>query len=262
MRLRAALPLGLRPRPALQSEPHMVVDLLRNDERLVGPAQFLARERDLVRAERLAVNAPRVRLVRAAVPDDRAGDDEAGTLALPLRLPKRGLDRAGVHPVNRPGDVPAVSAEARRDVLPERRVRVPLYGNAVVVVEIDQFAEPERSGERGRLRRDALHQVAVRRDPVDVVVDDLVPGAVEAPRQHPLGDGHAHPVREPLPQRAGGDLHARSEAVLRMAGRLASPLTELADVVEREGVAGEMQQGIEKHRGVPGGENEAVPVWP
>ena len=75
------------------------------------------------------------------------------------------------------------------------------------------------AGEAGGLRRDALLEVAVGRDDVRAMVDDLVLVAVELVGQPPLGDGHADRVGEALAERSGRRLDARRQAVLRMARR-------------------------------------------
>ena len=52
-------------------------------------------------------------------------------------------------------------------------------------------------------------------------------------------------------------------AALRVARACGEPeLAEALQLVEWEVVAGQVQQGIEQHRGVAGGEHEAVAVWP
>ena len=76
----------------------------------------------------------------------------------------------------------------------------------VVVVDVDEPAQPEVAGERRRLVADALHEVAVAADHEGVVVDEV---GAEARPQPALGDAHAHAVAEPLAERAGGDLDAR-----------------------------------------------------
>ena len=47
----------------------------------------------------------------------------------------------------------------------------PVEGDEVVVVEDDELAQAERSGERGGLVGDAFHQVAIAAQDVGVVVD-------------------------------------------------------------------------------------------
>src|SRR3546814_11196768 len=64
-------------------------DLGRNDEGLGGPAQFLARRRDLVGAKRGAMRRRRALLVRRAATDDRAARNPRRA-----RIGERGVARA------------------------------------------------------------------------------------------------------------------------------------------------------------------------
>ena len=50
--------------------------------------------------------------------------------------------------------------------------------------------------------------------------------------------------------------------VFRVARRDAAPLPERLEVLERDGVAGQVQQRVEQHAGVPGAQHEAVAVRP
>ena len=63
--------------------------------------------------------------------------------------------------------------------------------NLIVVEQHDQAAELEMAGERDRFVADALHQAAVARHAIGVVVDDIV--AVAGVEQ-PLGERHADGV--------------------------------------------------------------------
>ena len=85
---------------------------------------------------------------------------------------------------------------------------------------------------------------------------------VELLGQQPLGDRHADRVADALAQRAGGGLDARRVAPLGMARRPRAPLAERLEVVEREVVPAEVEQGILQHRGVAAGEHEPVAVGP
>ena len=102
---------------------------------------------------------------------------------------------------------------------------------------------------------DALLEVAVGADAVGPVVDDGVAGAVELGGQAPLRDGHAHGVGEALAERPGGGLDARRQAVLRVARGARAELAEALQLVERQVVAGEVQQRVEQHAGVAGAES-------
>src|SRR5262245_2407227 len=95
-----------------------------------------------------------------------------------------------------------------------------------------------------------------------MVVDDLVPWAIVAACEVRLRDGEADGIREPLPEGAGRRFDTGREVMLGVPGRDAAPLPETPQVVEREVVAGEEEEGVEQHGAVAGREDEAVPVCP
>ena len=171
-------------------------------------------------------------------------------------------DRGEVVAVLDPLGVPAVCVEAPGDVLRPRHRRRPVELDAVVVVEVDELAEPEVAGERRRLGGDALLQVAVGDDPVDAVVDQRMVGAVELGREAAFGDRHADPVGEALAERTGRRLDAGRQAVFGMAGRARAPLAERLQVLEGDAVAGQVEERVQEHAGVPGGQDEPVAVRP
>ena len=84
----------------------------------------------------------------------------------------------------------------------------------------------------------------------------------EAVAHHTLGDGQPDRVAETLAQRPRGHLDARRVAALGVAGRLAAPLAELAQVLEREVVPGQVQEGVLEYARVAVGEDETVAVGP
>ena len=107
---------------------------------------------------------------------------------------------------------------------------------------------------------DAFHQVAVGGDDPGAVVDQ---GFAEARRQHPLGQRHADRGGDALAERAGGGLDPGVLAVFRVAGGGGVELPEFLEVLDAHaGLAGQVQQGIEQHGAVAGGQHEAVPVRP
>ena len=130
--------------------------------------------------------------------------------------------------------VPAVGLEALRAVLGgEAQRRRAVERDVVVVVEVDQAAEAELAGERRGLGGDALHEVAVGDDRVDVVVLDLGP---ERLAQELLGHRHADAVGEALAERPGRDLDARRDVhavALGVARGERAPLAEVLELVER-----------------------------
>ena len=82
--------------------------------------------------------------------------------------------------------------------------------DVVVVVDVDEAAEPELAGDRRGLLRDALHQVAVGADRVDPRVDDRVARPVPAVGEEALRDREPDAVREALPERPRRRLDARA----------------------------------------------------
>ncbi len=118
------------------------------------------------------------------------------------------------------------------------------------------------TGQAGSLVADAFHQIAIGDDGVGIVVKDREARAVEGGGEEALGDRHTHAVGKALPQGAGGRLDAGCEAVFRMARRAAAPLAKALQFVQRQVVAGEVEQAIQEHRAVPGGKDEAVTVGP
>ncbi len=131
--------------------------LVGNVEVPVGiPAVGLFGQPDLVLAERRSMSTRGVLLVRAAVADVRAHEDQRRTVGDRHRLAGGLLDPVERHVLADVLDVPLVGLVALGHVLGER-----LRGRAgeldlVVVVERDQAAEAEVAGERGGLGRDAL----------------------------------------------------------------------------------------------------------
>src|SRR5208282_4248179 len=71
-------------------------------------------------------------------------------------------------------------------------------------------------------------------------------------------------VADALAERARGRLDAGDAPVLGMPGGSAAKLSELLDVVQRDVVAGEIEQAVEQHRAMAGRQHETVapePFW-
>ena len=203
----------------------------------------------------------RVLLVRAAEADVRPDSDQRGPV-----IGQRGLDRAvdrlQVIAVLDPRGAPAVGLEALQHVLRPGHLGGAVELDPVVVIQHDEPSEAEMAGEARALRRDALLQIPVRRDDERPVVDDLVPWAIELPCEPALGDRHANGVRQALPERPGRRLDAGREPVLGVTGGLRAPLPEALELLEREVVPREVEQRVQEHRGMAGGEHEPVAVRP
>src|SRR5262249_62184097 len=92
-------------------------DLVRDEElRVFGPAVHALRRADLVLAERLAVCARGVLLVRRAEGDVRVDDDERRALRLVAERLETAREHVEIVRVADARDVPAVRGETSRDV--------------------------------------------------------------------------------------------------------------------------------------------------
>jgi hypothetical protein len=151
-------------------------------------------------------------------------------------------------------DVPAVRLVPRGHILAERDPGVVLDRDLVVVVQQDQVAELVVAGQGADLVAEALLDVAVRGEAVDVVVEHRrarLGVRVEQAALAAGGHGHADGVADALAERAGGGLDAGGVPVLRVARGQRAPLPQAAQVVQAQAVAGEVELDVERQAGVP-----------
>ena len=230
---------------------------------IARPAEVLLREHDLLCAERLAVRLRGVLLVRAAVADVRAHDDERSArrsrlcaAAIAASIASRSFTSAMCSTCQ-----PYASNRFAR-VVGEGEVGVAVDRDAVVVVEADELAELEVSGERRSFVRDAFHQVAVAADEVRVVIDDLLPSRLNIAAR--CASATAMPTALPTPW-PSGPVVVSTPGVWPYSGmprRAALPLPELLQVLEREVVAAEIQARCRAASTRARREHEAVAVRP
>ncbi len=122
------------------------VRVLGQHERLVGPDQRLARQLDLVGAERLAVRLRGAGAVRRALADHRLADDQGRPVGRALRVGDRRIDRIGVvavdlvdHvPVDRPRSDARVSSTNHGATLPS--IEMPL--SSYSTISLPSFQAP------------------------------------------------------------------------------------------------------------------------
>jgi hypothetical protein len=158
--------------------------------------------------------------------------------------------------------VPAVGSKPLRRVVREPADHLAVDGDAVVVVEDDELAQAQGARQRAYLVGDSLHQAAIAAERIGVVVDDGEAGAVEFIGKELLRERHADRIRHSLAERAGRGLNTQREVVLGVTRGLAAQLPERLQVLDLEGVAGQIKQGIQQHRAVPVGQHEAVAIDP
>ena len=255
-------------------------DLARPGERLlldrevhrrVEPEDLLGRG-DLVGAEGGAVRGAGVLLGRRGPADDRVQHDERRLVGDGLGRLERVVERLHVLVVAAVGGVPvhvlhvpAVGLVAGADVLGLGDAGVVLDRDVVVVVHHDQVAELLHGGDRGGLVGDALFDVAVGAERVDEVVERRLAGGgvgVEQPALAAGGHRHADRVADALAERPGGDLHARGQAVLRVAGGDRAPGAQRLQVVQAQRVAGQVKLDVQRQRRMPAGQDKPVAARP
>ena len=238
------------------------VDVGRHFERRVIPAEGLARQRDLVGAQRLAVRLGGAGAIGRALADDGLADDQRRARGALACLRDGGIDGVNAVAVDLVDHVPAVGLEARLDVVDVPGGDLAVDGDAVVVVQADQLVQLPRAGERAGFVADAFHHAAVAHEDVRAVIDHGMAGAVEFGGEQLLGQRHADSVRQALAQRAGGGLDARRHVHFRMARGAAVQLAEVLQLLDGQVIAGEVQQRVLQHRAVAVGQHEAIAVVP
>ncbi len=237
----------------------VVPNLVGYQEKLIErPPHRLLRSRDLLGPERRPVGLGGVLLGGCPVPDVGAAQQERWLVChRQRRLGGLGDGRPIVAVDGQ--RVPTVRPEPAGDVLGERPVGGTIEADPVVVVEEDGLAQLVVTGERGRLRGNALHEVAVGDEGERPVIDEVVAeDGVEVLLGHRQPDRRA----EALAQRAGRRLDTEMGLALGVAGRRRPELAEGPDVIEGDTEARQVEQGVQQHGGVPVREHEAVAIGP
>ena len=197
-------------------------------------------------------------LLRRAVADDGAARHQARAIRR-QRFRDARLDGGGVVPVDA-DRVPACRPKARHRVGTVGKGGLAVDGDAVVVPEKQQSRQFQMPGKSDGLMTDSLHQVAVGNQGVGAVVDNSV---AEAGVQHALGQGHADGVGKALSKRPGGGLDAACQTVFGMPGGLGAELAEAPQLLQRHvGEAAQVQQRVEQHGAMSGGQHKAVAIVP
>ena len=195
------------------------------------PAEGRARGGDFLVAQRRSVRVVRVRFRRRSLRDDGLAADERGFVCRCSGDLDRAVDRFAVVAVDVANHAPAIAFEALRRVVREPAVDAPVDGNAVVVIERNQFAETQRTRKRTHFVRDAFHHATVAEEHVGAVIDDDVTASIEFGGEQPLRKRHADRVRDPLPQRTGRRFHAGRHVVFRMPRRFRVQLPETSQLL-------------------------------
>lgn len=184
-----------------------VVDLLGNGEALLGvEAELLLELLDVISLEGRTVDTVGTLVLGAETNGGLQLDD--GGLVLALLGLGNGLLNAVkvVVTVTDDQDLPAIRLVSLDDVLSEGAVGVTVNGDVVVIVDGNQVAELEVTGQGRGLTRDTLHQATITEEAVCVVVDQVEAVLVEGGASLSLGNGKTNSVGNTLTERSSGDL--------------------------------------------------------
>ena len=181
-----------------------------------------------------------------------------------LRLGRfnRGFNVFQIVAVANPLRMPVVRFEALQHIVVVAQLCWTIERNQIVVVQHDQLAQRQRSGQRACLVRNAFHQIAVAAQHVRVVIHNLIAGLVVDGAKMLLRDRHSHSHRQSLPQRTRRHFHAIRVAVFGMPRRARVPLPESLQIFDRYLVAGKKKRAIQQRRGVPIRQHKPVAVRP
>ncbi len=141
-----------------------------------------------------------------------------------------------------PEHLPTVGFKALGCVVGEPAFHLSINGDAVVVVDGDEFSKLPGSGKRGSLMADAFHQASITKEGVRVVVYYRKAFFVELGGKHFLCQGHTYGIGKALPERSGGSLHAGSKFIFGVAGGSAVKLSELFQVFNAQVIPAQVQE--------------------
>lgn len=199
-----------------------VINLLGNVESLIGEAELLPELLDVVGLERRAVDT--VGALVEGTEADGGSELDHGRLVLDfLALLDGGLHSGEIAVTVLDGNnVPAIRLIALDNILSEGAVGVAVDGDVVVVVDADQVAQLEVTGQGGSLTRDTFHQATVAEEAVCVVVNDVKSRLVEGGSSVSLSHGQANGIADTLTKGTGGDLNSGGIVGLRVARSFAA----------------------------------------
>ena len=189
----------------------------------------------------------RTLFVRRTVSNNRLATNQRRTLC----LGPSGIDRrshcAAVVAIDIVDDLPAIRLKSFRRVVREPAVRFAIDGNAVVVVQANQLAEFQRTGQRTGLVRNAFHQATVPGEDPGPMINDIETIAIEGRGQHFFRERHSHGIGDALAERTGGRFDAQRRLAFGMAGSVAAKLPEISQFVDRQRLPGQVQQAVQQH---------------
>ena len=96
-------------------------------------------------------------------------------------------------------------------------------------------------GKRGCFRTDTFHQIAIRNNGINEMINNFVFSGVKFGSQMRLSNRHTDAIGKTLPKRAGGGIHARCQTKFGMPRSKTAPLAEITHFIQGKFIAGEMK---------------------
>ena len=211
------------------------------------------------------MNAAGIHLIRGRVANDGLHADEGRALGFCLSCLDGLLNGYDVFAGFDRLDVPAVGLVAGDHVFVESNIRIVLNRDAVIVPEDNQVAQLLRTRQGRSLSGNALLQVTIGRNGVDVVVEGRLVGRclwIEKAALFPCRHGHANGGSKALTKGASGDFHAIGVVHLRVARRARSPGAQLLEIVHLQAKAAQVELDVLGEGRVTNRQNEAVAAGP
>ena len=218
-----------------------ILDVRRDFKRAVLPTQLFTGQGDFIFPQSGTMGVFLALLVGAAETDNGLAANQGGLIRIGAGILHRHSNFFRVVAVHIGDHLPAVGAETLHGIVGKPAFHFTVDGNAVVVIKRHQLAQAQGASQGSHLVGDAFHHAAITQETVGIVVHHGVPFAVELPRQHFLGQRHAHGIGQALTQWAGGGFNARRVTVFRVSGGGTAQLAEVLDVIQADTVTGQMQ---------------------
>ena len=234
-------------------------DIIRNFKRCVRPAKGGARARNFLAAKWCAVRTGSAGFFRCAKTDHRAAPDQ-GWFAGFLLCGGDGLgDGVHVMSVNRQ-NLPTICFKTARGIFRDSKVGAAINRDAIVIEQNDQAIKLHMSGHRCSFVADPFHQAAITGNHIGIVINKI---GAECGGEVAFSHRHANRIGKPLAERAGGRFNAAGMTKFRVTGGDRAKLAEIFDLRARHiGISGQIQERIDQHRPMPGGQHKAVTVGP
>ncbi len=190
--------------------------------------------------------------VRRTIAQVRLQQDERRALLVSFGIRKGASDGLEVIPIIHGLSMPAIGRESLLDIFRKSEISGSRQRNVVVIIKADELTEPQMASQGSGLRNHTFHQIAIARQDIRSVINDLVPGSVIPGCEKGFRHRHPHSIPKPLAEWPGSHFNSGCEAAFWMSWGLAAPLAELLDVVEGEVISRKVQQTIQQHRPMAG----------